>query len=482
MWIPKCSLSISRFTLIVHTRALSSSASAALNQHVGIFVDAENISDHLKRGGADKLVELASEYGNPVVRKAYGNWALSTVSAHQEPLVANGFQLEHTPHPVAGKGAADIAMVVDVLATLHRMPNLSCFVLATGDADFGPLFRHLRQEGRMVIGVGRRSALSSIVKNTADRFVYTDEPGEADLDRSISPDEQRSAFELLTRAIRSCEWSNSDGWLNPSVVLAKMRVLDSSFDFKGAGFKSFSVFLEASNLVNFRKHTSAGQNHIVVSPRDFVESNGAIPITEEAEQEPLHNLNEIRMLRHLTQMYIKSGALVPEGEIEVDSQDVRTYRLGEPSQVAERFGIPLDVFREPMFALQMFDIGYMETASRGGVTFASYAALVRDADSGLKLVRSDVPHAELWENAVRINESREDLPVPNARDQSEASLILLRKLKQYYKLIGISRVENRILMEMHTIFVSLDLDDDFKGTRNDWVKLILAEHHLRELG
>ena len=107
------------------TSALMSAKSALLSTspatpHVGIFVDAENVAGFLKRGGADKLVELASEYGNPVVRMAFGDWAQGALSAHQAPLVANGFKLEHTPHPVPKKAAADIAMAVDVLATLYR--------------------------------------------------------------------------------------------------------------------------------------------------------------------------------------------------------------------------------------------------------------------------------------------------------------------------------------------------------------------------
>jgi len=87
-------------------------------QHVGIFVDVENLGNFLKHSGAEKLVETASEYGSPIVRKAFGNWANPGVSAHQARLVANGFQLVHTPHPVSGKNSADIAMSLSVSGSL----------------------------------------------------------------------------------------------------------------------------------------------------------------------------------------------------------------------------------------------------------------------------------------------------------------------------------------------------------------------------
>jgi hypothetical protein len=187
------------------TRALMSSQSdsSSMTSHVGIFADAENVTDYLKQGGAEKLVELASEYGNPVVRMAFGDWAQG-LRAHQELLVANGFKLEHTPHPVPKKEAADIAMAVDVIATLHKMPNLTCFVLATGDSDFGPLFRHLRQEGRTVIGVGRRSELCNILKNTADRFVFTDTPKTVVATRSTGIRGKRSTVTSADYVCRKC--------------------------------------------------------------------------------------------------------------------------------------------------------------------------------------------------------------------------------------------------------------------------------------
>lgn len=66
--------------------------------HAGIFVDAENLQGFLKRGGASRLVEQASEFGSPIVRRAYGNWNMAGMQALQGQLVTNGFQLIHVPY------------------------------------------------------------------------------------------------------------------------------------------------------------------------------------------------------------------------------------------------------------------------------------------------------------------------------------------------------------------------------------------------
>jgi len=127
-------LNSARFALPVFApphRLFCSRPALPIVDHTGIFVDAENLGQFLSRGGARILVERASEFGNPIVRRAYGNWALPSVNTHQQSLVANGFQLIHTPHPISNKSAADMAMVVDVMEQIQRMQGLQYFMLAT---------------------------------------------------------------------------------------------------------------------------------------------------------------------------------------------------------------------------------------------------------------------------------------------------------------------------------------------------------------
>lgn len=48
-------------------------------------------------------------------------------------------------------------------------------MLATGDSDFGPVFRRLRELGKGVVGVGPSSVLSSSVALSCHEFIFTDE-------------------------------------------------------------------------------------------------------------------------------------------------------------------------------------------------------------------------------------------------------------------------------------------------------------------
>jgi uncharacterized LabA/DUF88 family protein len=129
---------------------------------LGIFLDAENLAQFLKAEGGRQLVDWAVGFGNPIVRRAYGDWSVPGLNNHQRLLITNGFKLIHTPHLVSGKNSADIAMVIDIMDTSQRR-DLDFFMIATGDSDFSSLFCHLRDAGRMVIGVGPHSLLSEAV-------------------------------------------------------------------------------------------------------------------------------------------------------------------------------------------------------------------------------------------------------------------------------------------------------------------------------
>jgi uncharacterized LabA/DUF88 family protein len=329
--------------------ALFSSSTHDGASSAGIFVDAENLGSFLKADGARQLVESASEFGNPIVRKAYGNWANPGVSAHQHSLVANGFQLIHTPHPIKQKSAADLAMVVDVMATQQRMPDLDCFVLATGDSDFSHLFCHLRQAGRKVVGVGPKSVLSEIVKNTADRFIYVVDKSESSrvstttssrsafaasvLDHASMPD----ALALLDRAMRNIR-VDDDGAVNPGLLKEQCLVLDSAFDERQLGFRGFVEFLRASRRFNI-----VDKGPGVVRAFHMPDGRNSAAVDDEA----IALLERVSLSPILTRSFDTFGYVNPS--LLKDQCLLRDPRFSE-----ERFGF--SNFKDFLHASNLFDI------------------------------------------------------------------------------------------------------------------------------
>ena len=210
---------------------------------VAIFVDAENLTQWLKQNGVEGLLEELSSLGTVVVRKAYARWTSEGVMPYQATLNRLGFELVHSYHPVSGKNSADIQIVVDVMEYATR-EDLQCIVLATGDSDFSPLFRRLREMGKQVVGAGPRSALSESVKSSCSRFFYTQTEDVPPQDEpAVRASALDDAVDLLEKALKTF-----DGPANCCVLKPRMLNIDSAFDEKKLGFKSFTDFVKATGV------------------------------------------------------------------------------------------------------------------------------------------------------------------------------------------------------------------------------------------
>jgi uncharacterized LabA/DUF88 family protein len=223
----------------------TASPQSPADPRVVILVDVENLPGWLAKGGADRLVEIAVQYGNPLTRRAYGDWTRENIRKTQRPLTKAGFRLVHTFHPVKRKDSADISLIVDAMRIAGRIPTDSWFVIVSGDSDFSPLFRALRDMGFGVVGVGRNSVLSEMVKSSCTRYVFVgDEPGKDH--QALETIAQRKAtgredaFELARRVL-----DMESARLNIDVLRHKMITIDTSFDEKSIGFDRFLDFAKA---------------------------------------------------------------------------------------------------------------------------------------------------------------------------------------------------------------------------------------------
>ena len=137
-----------------------------IRSKVAVFVDVENLTHWIKGDGAERLVSDLSSIGQLIVRRAYGKWTNQNLIPLQSTLNRLGFELVHNFHPVSGKNSSDIQLTVDAMEYALHLNDVNWFVLATGDSDFSPLFRRLREMGKEVIGVasenGKNRTLSRL--------------------------------------------------------------------------------------------------------------------------------------------------------------------------------------------------------------------------------------------------------------------------------------------------------------------------------
>lgn len=230
-----------------------------MSSQVAIFIDAENLTSWIKNGGVESLMEELLPLGQIVVRKAYGKWSTTQLAPLQSVLNDNGFELVHTFHPVSGKNSTDIKMTVDTMEVAIES-RAQWIVLATGDSDFSPLFRKLREQGKDVIGVGPKSPLSECVKNSCSRYIYTDnaEDQSDETERNNMLVSEKIDFIEILRSVLQGE----DGPIHLSALMPKMLERDNAFSVKRLGFKTFKEFVSS---VDFAEVKDDGNGTIMVS-------------------------------------------------------------------------------------------------------------------------------------------------------------------------------------------------------------------------
>ena len=219
---------------------------------VAVFVDFENLvlgavkelPDQANPAPYEALTRLCRGYGNASVRRAYADWANTRFGSHQDDLAMNGVDLIQVARVgVQNKNAADIRMAVDAMETLIVHPEISVFVLVSGDGDYSPLVQRLREFGKWVVGVGTEANASRKLVSVCSEYKYWGtlvaevEPAvrsavEATFDIG-------SAEQLLVRAF---EESNAET-LTAGGLKSKMLALDPAFDEHNYGCRSFRAFL-----------------------------------------------------------------------------------------------------------------------------------------------------------------------------------------------------------------------------------------------
>jgi hypothetical protein len=75
----------------------------------------------------------------------------------------------------SGKNSADIRMVVDALDLCYTKLHVDTFVIISGDSDFSALVSKLRENNKVVIGVGVKKSTSDLLMSNCDEFIFYDD-------------------------------------------------------------------------------------------------------------------------------------------------------------------------------------------------------------------------------------------------------------------------------------------------------------------
>ena len=240
-------------------------------QSMALFCDFENVAlgvRDAKYSAFDigKVLERLLVKGSIVVKKAYCDW--ERYKEFKSAMHEAAFELIEIPHVrQSGKNSADIRMVVDALDLCYTKSHVDTFVIISGDSDFSPLVSKLRENDKVVIGVGVKESTSDLLIANCDEFIFYDDLAREDekqrrakrkrsskkttakvgKDKVVPSDEDKkqAALDLVLETIEDLfEERGEQDKVWGSMVKQALKRRNPGFNETYHGFRSFAKLLE----------------------------------------------------------------------------------------------------------------------------------------------------------------------------------------------------------------------------------------------
>ena len=253
-------------TQLAHAASIQPMDTKVKTRNLAVFCDFENVALGVRDAkyaefDIRKVLGKILLKGNIVVRKAYCDW--DRYKQFKGRMHEAAFELIEIPHVrMSGKNSADIRMVVDALDLCYTKEHVDTFVIISGDSDFSPLVSKLRENNKLVIGVGVRSSTSDLLTFNCDEFIYYDDlVREAERHqqvkktkkskktsvKKVTKDEQKKleALEKVMETIEDLfEERGEEEKVWGSMVKQTIKRRKPGFNETAYGFRNFSKLLE----------------------------------------------------------------------------------------------------------------------------------------------------------------------------------------------------------------------------------------------
>lgn len=219
-------------------------------QILAVFIDFENLALGLKdrdeKFDIGRVLARLVEKGDIVVKRAYADW--SRFASNAIPLHGAAIELIEIPRrAMTGKNSADMRLCVDAMDLCYSKPHITTFVILSGDSDFSPLVSKLKENGKLVIGLGSKHSTSDLLRDNCHEYIYYEElKREADRAAADLPGanpEEKEVFGLLLDSLQALRRENHDTFW-PSLIKDTMKRKQPSFSETAHGYRSFTKLLD----------------------------------------------------------------------------------------------------------------------------------------------------------------------------------------------------------------------------------------------
>lgn len=206
-----------------------------------LLIDADNISPKY----IDIILTETVNYGIASIRRIYGDWTDNAKRSWKECLLLNSLTPVQQFSNTTGKNASDSAMIIDAMDILYGN-HVDGFVIASSDSDFTALARRLKEDGKMVIGMGESKTPMPFIK-VCDQFKTLDVLFESKRNEDKNNGVPITSLATIQKAVMEIidEQTEEGDFLQMSKLSTLLQKRYPDFDYRVYKFSKFSQMLKS---------------------------------------------------------------------------------------------------------------------------------------------------------------------------------------------------------------------------------------------
>lgn len=235
---------------------------------LAVLIDGDNIpSAYVK-----EMMEEIAKYGNPTIKRIYGDWTKPHLSKWKNVLLENAVTPIQQYGYTTGKNATDSAMIIDAMDILYS-EKVDGFCLVSSDSDFTRLATRLREAGMKVYGIGEKKTPNPFIV-ACDKFIYIEilkhQASESESEASETTTATKSGYDKITQkeirfiAATIADVSDDDGWAFLGDVGSLLQKKQPNFDSRNYGFQKLTPLIKSIPAFEIeRREDSRGRMKLI---------------------------------------------------------------------------------------------------------------------------------------------------------------------------------------------------------------------------
>ena len=245
-----------------------------MNINLAVLIDGDNIPSAFVK----EMMEEIAKYGNPTIKRIYGDWTKPNLSKWKNVLLENAITPIQQYGYTSGKNATDSAMIIDAMDILYS-EKVNGFCIVSSDSDFTRLATRLREAGMKVIGIGEKKTPNPFIV-ACDKFIYIEILKSKSKEKESEEEKElvKETYDKITpKEIKLIETtitdlSDDEGWAFLGDVGSLLQKKQPNFDPRNYGFQKLTPLIKATKRFDIEQRVpqKGGSKLIFVKNKEKV--------------------------------------------------------------------------------------------------------------------------------------------------------------------------------------------------------------------